>query len=296
MCYPRLISKTGLFNLFTLVILVTILASCTSFSKRNREEGNPIARAYGNYLYRSDIQGLIPAGSTPEDSLRLVKSYIELWMKKKAVVSKAEFNLTEAQKNVENLLDEYRTSLLTYEYEKQMVEQKLDTVLSDSEVQTYYYQYKQNFLLQDPIVKGVYFRILRSSSRMREFRDIAHSYGDLAYKRLVDLGAQVAEYTDSFEENWLSFPLLMQKMPGTVADPSDFLKRYKYLEAEDDRYFHFARIIDYKLPGESAPLEYVKQEIRDILLNKRKMDFLKQLEESIYNEAVIQNDVEVYEK
>jgi hypothetical protein len=177
-----------------------------------------------------------------------------------------------------------------------MVEQQLDTVLSDSEVQTYYYQYKQDFQLQDPIVKGVYFRILRSSNRLREFRDVAHSYGDLAYKRLVDLGAQVAEYTDSFEENWLSFPLLMQKMPGIVQDPKQFLQRYKYLEAEDDRYFHFARIIDFKLPGESAPLEFVKQEIRDILLNKRKMDFLKQLEESIYNEAVIQNDVEVYEK
>ncbi|TSA34430.1 MAG: hypothetical protein D4R64_11995 [Porphyromonadaceae bacterium] len=294
MCYPRLNSNTSLINLIILVILIPVFTSCSSHPKRKNE--NPIARAYGNYLYKSDIQGLLPTETTPEDSSRLVKSYIALWMKKKAVVNKAEFNLTEAQKNIENLLDEYRTSLLTYEYEKQMVEQKLDTVLSDSEVQTYYYQYKQNFLLQDPIIKGVYFRILRSSSRLREFRDLAHSYGDLAYKRLVDLGAQVAEYTESFEENWLSFPLLMQKMPGTVQDPKLFLQRYKYLEAEDDHYFHFARIIDYKLPGESAPLDFVTQEIRDVLLNKRKMDFLKQLEESIYNEAVIQNDVEVYEK
>ncbi|MCX6226895.1 MAG: hypothetical protein NTV01_19465 [Bacteroidia bacterium] len=294
MYYPRLNSKTSLINFVLLVIILPAIASCSSDLQRKNEK--PMARAYGNYLYKSDIQGLITAGTSPEDSSRLVKSYIELWIKKKAVVNKAEFNLTEAQKNIENLLDEYRTSLLTYAYEKQMVEQKLDTVLSDSEVQTYYYQFNQNFILQDPIVKGFYFRILRNSSRIREFRDLAHSYEDMAYKRLVDLGAQVAEYADSFEENWLSFPLLMQKMPGTVQDPKQFLQRYKYLEAEDDRYFHFARIIDYKLPGETAPLEFVKQEIRDILLNKRKMDFLKQLEESIYNEAVIQNDVEVYEK
>jgi len=294
MCYPRLNSKTSLINLLLLVILIPVFISCSSDHKRKNEK--PIARAYSNYLYKTDILGLIPTGTAPEDSSRLVKSYIELWMKKKAVVNKAEFNLTEAQKDIKNLLEEYRTSLLTYAYEKQMVEQKLDTVLSDGEVQSYYYQYKQDFLLQDPIVKGVYFRILRSSSRLREFRNLAHSYGDLAYKRLVDLGAQVAEYTEPFEENWLSFPLLMQKMPGTVQDPKQFLQRYKYIEAEDDHYFHFARIIDYKLPGESAPLAFVTQEIRDILLNKRKMDFLKQLEESIYNEAVIQNDVEVYEK
>lgn len=294
MHYPALSSRSGLFSCILLVSMLPGILSCNSVTKRKNEK--PIARAYGNYLYKSDMQGLIPPGTSPEDSSLLAKSYIELWMKKKAVVNKAEFNLTETQKDIQNLLDEYRTSLLTYEYEKQMVEQKLDTVLSESEVQTYYYQYKQDFLLQDPIVKGVYFRILKNSTRLREFRDLAHSYGDLAYKRLVDLGAQVADYTDSFEESWLSFPLLMQKMPGTVPDTRQFLQRYKYLEAEDDRYFHFARIIDYKLPGESAPLEYVKQEIRDVLLNKRKMDFLKQLEESIYNEAVIQNDVEVYEK
>jgi hypothetical protein len=294
MRYPKLNSKISLFNLFLPVILLPVLMACNSHSQRKNE--NPLARAYGNYLYMSDIQGLIPSGTTPEDSASLVKSYIELWIKKKAVVNKAEFNLTAAQRNIDKLLEEYRTSLLTYEYEKQMVEQKLDTVVSDSEVQSYYYQYKQDFALQDPIIKGVYFRILRSSSKIGEFRNLAHSYGELALKRLIDLGAQVAEYTDSFEENWISFPLLMQKMPGTVQDPKQFLQRYKYLEAEDSRYFHFARIIDYKLPGEAAPLEFVKQEIRDVLLNKRKMDFLKKLEESIYNEAVIQNDVEVYEK
>jgi hypothetical protein len=294
MYYRGLNSDSGLIKLLVLVILVPAFALCKPDHKRKNED--PVARAYGNYLYKSDIQGLVPPGTSAEDSTKLVKSYIELWIKKKAVVNKAEFNLTPEQKNIDNLLEEYRTSILTYEYEKQMVAQKLDTVLTDSEIQTYYYQYKQDFLLQDPIIKGVYFRILRSSSRLPEFRNLAHSYGDLAYKRLVDLGAQVADFTDSFEENWLSFPLLMQKMPGTVQDPKQFLQRYKYIEAEDERFYHFARIIDYKLPGEPAPPEYVKQEIRDVLLNKRKMDFLKQLEESIYNEAVIQNDVEVYEK
>jgi hypothetical protein len=135
----------------------------------------------------------------------------------------------------------------------------------------------------------------RSSSRLREFRDLAHSAGELDYKRFIDLGAQQAEYTESFEENWLSFNSLMQKIPGVVADPQQFLQRYKYLEAEDDRYFHFVRILDFKLPGEVGPPEYVRHEIIDILLNKRKIKFLQELEESIYNESVIHNEVEVYE-
>lgn len=294
MYYRRLNSNTCLISIIILVIAVPLLSMCSMDTKHKNEK--PIARAYSSYLYPSDLQGLIPSETSPEDSVRLVKSYVELWLKKQAVVNKAEFNLTEAQKNIQNLLEEYRTSLLTYQYEKQMVEQNLDTVLNDSDIDAYYSQRKQEFLLQDPIVKGVYFRIQRNNSRIKDFRTLSHSSGDLEYKKLVELGAQIADYTESFEENWLSFPLLMQKIPGTVPDPKQFLQRYKYLEAEDDIYLHFVRIIDFKLPGDSAPLEYVKQEIRDVFLNKRKMDFLKQLEESIYNEAVIQNEVEVYEK
>jgi hypothetical protein len=277
----------------SLLILILLLVSCGNGHRRNDEK--PIARAYNNYLYPSDLTGLVSEGMSPEDSTALIKSHIELWLKRKAVVNKAEFNLTMAQRDLAQKIEEYRSSLLIYEYEKLMVAQKLDTIVRESEISGYYSQYRQNFQLQVPIVKGVYFRIPKSSARLREFKDLAHSAGELAFKRLVDLGAQQAEYTESFEENWLSFNSLMQKIPGNVEDPKQFLQRYRYLEAEDDRYFHYVRIIDYMLPGEVSPPEYVRQEIIDILLNKRKMKFLKELEESIYNESVIHNEVEVYE-
>jgi hypothetical protein len=273
--------------------MVLLLSSCGIIGRRNDEK--PLARAYGHYLYPKEIKGLVPEGSTPEDSTTLVKSYIELWLKKKAVMSKAEFNLTEAQKDLEMQIEEYRTSLLIYEYEKLMVAQSLDTVVTESQISNYFNQYSQNFLLQDPIIKGIYYKISKTTPKLREFQNLARSSDDLAFRRLVDLGAQLAEYTESFEESWLSFNSLMQKMPGSVSKPEEFLNRYKYLEADDGQYYHFVKIIDYKLNGETAPIEYVKQDIRDILLNRRKIDFLKELEESIYNEAVIQNEVEVYE-
>jgi hypothetical protein len=293
MFYRKLKYDNIIRNLVLVSLLGFALSSCGLFGHRHDEK--PLARAYGNYLYPSDIKGLVPDGSTPEDSSTLVKSYVELWLKKKAVVSKAEFNLTETQKDLETQIEEYRTSLLIYEYEKLMVAQSLDTVVSESQISSYFHQYSQNFLLQDPIIKGIYFRMLKSSPKLREFRELAHSTGDLAYKRLVDMGAQQADYTESFEESWIAFNSLMQKMPGSVKDPEEFLLHYKYLEADDEHYYHFVKITDFKLPGETAPLEFVKQDIRDILLNKRKINFLKELEESIYNEAVIQNEVEVYE-
>jgi len=293
MFYQKLRSDQALWQVAVALFLGLAFSSCGLFNGRNNEK--PLARAYGNYLYPSDLAGLVPEGSASEDSSALVKSYIELWLKKKAVMSKAEYNLTAEQKDLQKQIEEYRTSLLIYEYEKLMVAQKLDTMVTESQIDSYYHQYSQNFLLQDPIIKGVYFRVPDNSPRIREFRDLAHSGGDLAYKRLVDLGAQIADYTESFEENWISFSSLMQMVPGTVNDPEQFLRRYRYLEADDNRFYHYLNITEYKLPGETAPIEYVQHDIRDILLNKRKMDFLKELEEDIYNESVIHNEVEVYE-
>jgi hypothetical protein len=275
------------------LLIPAFLASCNLGHRRNDEK--PLARAFGKYLYPSDIIEMIPPGTSKEDSIAMIKSHIELWMKKSALVNKAEFNLTATQKDLEQKIQEYRMTLLIYEYEKLMVAQQLDTVVTDAQVSSYYDQYRQNFLLQAPIVKGVYFRMPKSAPKIREFRDLAHSSGDLSYNRLVEIADQYADYTESFEDTWLSFNSLMQKIPGSVDDPKQFLQRYKYLEAEDERSYHYVKISDYKLPGETGPIEYVRHDIIDILLNRRKIDFIKELEESIYNEAVISNEVEVYQ-
>jgi len=293
MFFPTLRSDRLLRYLSCLIPVGMLLASCGLFGERKSEK--PLARAYDTYLYPSDISGLVPAGSTSEDSAALVKSYIELWLKRKAVMSKAEYNLTADQKDLDKQIEEYRTALLIYEYEKLMIEQKLDTVVTQNQIESYYHQYSQNFLLQDPIIKGVYFRLLSSSSRLREFRNLANSSGEIAYQRMVDLGDQIAEYSESYEADWISFTSIMQIIPGSVSDPKQFLQHYKNLEADDGHYFHFLKISAYMLPGEIAPLEYVRSEIRDILLNKRKIEFLKEIEEDIYNESVIHNEVEVYE-
>lgn len=292
MSFPRSNKTTGFLAIAVLLIIGFSFSGCFR-GKRNNEE--PLAKAYGKLLYPSDLKGLIPSGSSSEDSLTLVKSYIELWLKKRAVVNRAEYNLTAEQKNLDDLIEEYRTSLLIYNYEKLMVAQNLDTVVSRDQINNYFLQNSRDFILRDPIVKGLFFRIARSSGQLQDIRDLAQSPGDYSYKRLVNLGAQYADVMESFDDNWTSLVLLMQKMPGNLPDPERFLKQYKFMEAEDAGNYYFIRILDFKLAGEQAPIEYVENEIRDIILNKRKMEYIRELEESIYNEAVLENQVEVYE-
>ncbi|MFO7615931.1 MAG: hypothetical protein R6V75_01625 [Bacteroidales bacterium] len=293
MCFRR-----SSYNILTswpiLVLLLAAGLSACNFSGRRSGE-LPLAKAFNRYLYPSDVLGLIPQGTTPEDSTVLVRSYIDLWLKRQAVLNRAEFNLPEDKKNLQKLIEEYRTSLLIYEYEKLMVAQNLDTIITNAQIRKYYLDNSENLPLQHPIIKGVFIRVPASSTKLREFRQNIRASGDLSYTSLFSLSAEYAESIESYEENWTNFTLLMQKIPGNLDNPERFLTKYRYLEAEDDAYTYFVKIYDFKLPGEVPPLEYIEHEIRDMLLNRRKIEFLRELEESIFNHAVMQNQVEVYE-
>ena len=279
--------------LILFMLLAVGLSGCNWIKGRSGEE--PLAKAFNKYLYPSDVMGLIPKESTPEDSIILVKSYIDLWLKKQAVLNRAEFNLPEDKKDLEKQIEEYRTSLLIYEYEKIMVAQNLDTTITNAQIKKYYLDHAEDFPLQHPIIKGVLIKVPATSTKLKEFRKNIKATEDLSYTSLFSLSAEYAESVDSYEEKWINFTLLLQQIPGNLENQEQFLTQYRYLEAEDDQFFYFIKIFDFKLTGEVPPLDYIEHEIRDLLLNRRKIDFLRELEESIYNEAVLQNQVEVYE-
>ena len=91
-----------------------------------------MARVFDKYLYKADVAGVIPNGSSKQDSITLAKNYIQNWIKQQVILHKAETNLDEEKKDVEKKLEEYRNSLITYIYEKELIRQKLDTVVSDN--------------------------------------------------------------------------------------------------------------------------------------------------------------------
>ena len=60
-------------------------------------------------------------------------------------------------------------------------------------------------------------------------------------------------------------------------------------------YIYFLRIFDHKLPGQIKPLEFVKDEIENIIVNKRKVALAKELEDQIYERAERNKEFEIYE-
>jgi hypothetical protein len=244
-----------------------------------------VAQVYDTYLYLSDIQNIFPDKVTKEDSLALAQSYINTWIKNQLILNKAELNLTPEQLDIKKQIDAYRSSLLIYKYEDQMVRERLDTLVKEAEIEEYYNQNTSNFILDENLVKALYLKIPKTAPNINDVKLWYKSQDKEYLKKLDSYCYNYASKYSYFDENWLSFSLLKKELPLKIENDEELIKNNKYIEQEDDGFYYFVYLKENKLVGSLAPLTYVKSRIKDIIINKRKVKFLADLENEIYNDA-----------
>ena len=291
MSFMGLKYKTGWLSL--LALLIVSISACSRIPVKNGEE--PIARAYDKYLYASDMSGIFDDISDPADSARMARIFIDQWVKRQTLVRYAEYNVTDEHKNFESLIEDYRSSLLIYEYEKQLVREKVDTVVSNRQLEDYYNTNLHSFNLEQPIIKALYIRMDRSNSSIPEIRRLINSNRDQDFQQLLNIGQREADKFDFFNDEWVSFPLIMEKIPGTPENLDEYLQGHLSWESEDINFVHFLLFRDYLVSGEKAPLEYISDQIRGLVLSKRKLDYIEQIEKDVIQDAIRQQQIEIYD-
>lgn len=270
------------------------LSGCMNPGMHSEEK--PLARAFDKYLYPSDLQAHFPKGLTAADSLHYINNFVTQWVRKQSLLEQAEFNLDLQRIDLSPLIEDYRASLLIHEYQKQLLAEKIDTVVTNEQIERYYESNMQEFSLNSPVVKALYIRIQKDNSRLDDIKKLLENTTDAAFQNLIELSYQYADRFDFFEDRWTSFTLIVQNIPGSPDDHEAFLKSGMLLEVSEQDYVHFLKIHDYRLSGETAPLEYVNQKIRDLVITERRMDYIKGLEESVYQDAIGRNQIEVFEE
>ncbi|SDC50487.1 hypothetical protein SAMN05216323_103422 [Williamwhitmania taraxaci] len=280
--------KTCLFSF----LMLSIFASCSLLSGKESEK--PVAKAYGKELYLSQILEIFPPGMGKEDSVQILKNYLEGWVRKQVILQRAESNLTSDQKNVDQLIEDYRTSLLIYKYEQKYLSQKLDTIISEDQVRTFYDSNKDNLVLMNSIVKALFVKISNSSQALEKVKELYRSNKDEEIKALDDLCLQGAAKYDYFNEQWVSFNYVLGEVPYQPDSQEDFLRKNQSLEFKDSLFTYLLNIKDYKLKGELAPLGYERENIKSIILNQRKQVLIKDLEIKMYNEALNRGQLKVF--
>ncbi|MGM0530703.1 MAG: hypothetical protein ACQER7_05070 [Bacteroidota bacterium] len=274
-----------------LFILVFIIAGC---QEQNNNDKKPIAKIHDKHLYPSDLKGVIPEDKSEEDSSLIAKNYIDKWIKKQLLLEKAEKNLPEEQKDISKEIQEYRASLLIYRYQQELIDQKLDTVISNEEIENYYDENSSNFVLDKNLAKILYIKLPVNSPNIENVRRWYRSDEEEDLDKLIDYCYQYADKFDDFDNQWIDFGSFIKNLPLEVSQPQRFFRNNKYIEERDGDILHFIRINDYTVRGSQAPMNYVRDKIENIIINKRKHQLLKRLENDIYNQALNHNEFVIY--
>jgi hypothetical protein len=277
---------------FLPLFLFALIIGCNS--NKVKEEDIPVARVYDKYLYSSDLFNVVPPELSEIDSLALVKDYIDKWVRKQLLLYKAETNLSEEDKNVEKQIDDYRTSLLVFKYEQNLIQQKLDTLIAQEEVENYFNENTSNFILNDNLVKALYIKIPRTAPDLWRLRRWYKSDEEEHIKELEAYCFNNADKYDYFNDDWVEFKVIEEQLPRLYSSITSILKTRNTLEIRDDVFYYFVRFYEYKLEGSVAPIEYVDHNIRSIILNKRKIQYIKKLEAEVYNDAIDHGNFNIY--
>ncbi len=281
--------KQSLYKIVGLSLMFLIFVACN-----DKVGEDVVARAYGNYLRIDDLQGLVQSGMTKEDSTAVVDNYINQWLQQQVVLHKAEKNVSD---DFQEQLKNYKNNLLTYEYERQVIAQLLDTHVADDEIQQYYDSHRDDFLLKSNIVRAIYLKVNAASPCVARLKKLM-SKKQLNDEDMQDLQHIAAAHGVDYyfdEDTWMPFQKLQTLVPIETYNEVAFHKNNRNVIISDSLLMYVVGILDYKVVDETSPLEYEYDHIRTVLLNTRKIDIIENMQRDLLKKAEINNDIERYQ-
>ncbi len=283
-------------RLLIICTAVTIFG-CQYFQQKTTIDEKIVARANESFLYEKDLEGLIPAGSSPSDSSELTKKYVDSWVRKQLMIDKAANEIEFNQAEIDRKLLAYRYSLLIHEFEKFYISTNLNEEVTQEEIERYYSERSENFLLKQNIIRCLYAKLPKGTPGLANFRRNIRGFPNANLDDVKDYCFQYAVDAFAEPEIWVKFEEIANTTPlKDVKNGSQFLETTTFSATSDNDFIYYLRILDYKVVNELSPIEFVQENIENIIVNKRKIELKQELEEAIYNEAKANNSFEIFSR
>lgn len=280
-----------------LIGLLFFIVSCQyfDFEKKEKSKMKPIAKVYNSFLYQQEIIKYFPKSISTNDSLLLVKSLINNWATQEILRKKAEENLTsEANENVLKLVQDYKNSLLINGYKERLIKQQLDTLINEKEITDFYNSNRINFRLNEELIKIKYLHfgndILDQKQLLKLFK--SDKYKDLIKLENQELNFKAINLNDS---TWIKVEDVLLKIPKFKEFGKEFLlKKTKFIQKEDSLGLYLVAVKDVLKRNDIAPKNYITPTIKQMILHKRKLELIRDIEKTLINDAIQNNNFEEY--
>lgn len=289
------------FNILGVIIAAVLTSSCDlvkvkdDASALDSNQPRAIARVNDHYLYAIDVDGIVSADVSAEDSTNIMTAYVNNWVRKQLLIDEATAKIDFDEAEIQRKILDYRYSLIAYEYKSYYVNQNLKKEVSDEEIQKYYDENQDNFPLKQNIIRGKFIRVPKDAPDLNKIKTLIYSSRKDKIEELRSYCFSNAIMYSLEDSVWINFDDIIKNTPlAEIPNKEEFLKRTKYIESSDESSLYYFLIKEYKKTDDIAPLEIVKDQVMGIIVNKRKVELARILEKEVYDKAVESGAFEIY--
>lgn len=269
--------------------------ACNNSTSDKQNHGKVIAKVNNSILYEEDLKNILPKGISISDSIAYIKTYINKWAYNEVFYQEALRYLTEEEQNFEKAIENYKKELLTHAFQKKLLDEKLDTTITDAEIEEYYNNHSQNFLLRNNIVKVLYIKTPLNIPNIDKFKKLCYSTDA---KDMGLLKEMCIQYANNYYMNdggaWLLFDELKKEINQLKEVAEYDIKAGKTFEFTDETSFYFLRIYDVKSKNSLSPLNFEKTNIKNMLINQRKVQLIDAVRKDFFEKAQANKQLEIY--
>jgi PPIC-type PPIASE domain len=276
-----------------LLLFALVMAACGGKQESGPETA--AARVNSAYLDREELTGIVPAGLSKQDSIAIIKAYIDRWATQRLLYDAALVNIgDEKQKELERLIEQYKTDLYTKAYLEEKVKQSVDTMVTDAEIEAYYKANKANFRTPETLVKLRYIRIEKGHPKFSAVSQKFTGGGKKNMKALTDMALQFKSY--AFNDSvWTSMNDVYQKLPFITPENRDkYISGGISYQYPDSTSVYLVKVAQVTGPSQPAPYDYIKPTIKQLIINNRKLELIKKFQKEIIDDATKDKKYEVF--
>lgn len=276
-------------------VLLMIAGTLTGCGQEHDHKGkSPLVEVAGKYLYHEDLQAALPLNISKDDSVLFAEHYIKNWIEDVLLFDKAEGNIPDDDK-ITKLVENYRRALIMHTYQEELVNQKLANDITDEEITAYYEKNKGLFNVEQPLVQGLFIKVPLRSPDLASVRSWYKKNNQDAIEKLEKYSLGNAVSYDYFYDRWTPVSDVAAKIPLKALDTDEnYLDKNRNVEVKDTAFCYFLHIENFLGKDKQKPIDFAKNEIREILVNLKRVEFINKVKEDLYQHASDKNKIIYY--
>ncbi len=278
------------------LFVTTILLTLTSCAREvANKELTPLLEVEGKFLYLEDVQNIIPPNVNSTDSAEIAESFQRKWITDVLLYQNARRNISN-KSEIDQMIEEYRKSLIIHQYQQQILASKLPTEPSEEDLKAFYEQYGDQLQLKENIIQGILLIVPRNAPQISSVRSWVQSGNENALEKIEKYSLRNAISYDYFADQWMLLTEVLKKIPVQIEQPAEFVTNNRFFEMQDSTRHYFLRISNFRTTGQTEPYEMAHEKISKLIMNKMKSQVISDFETELYEDAVKNGEINYFKK